>query len=269
LPAHVTVRIGGVPYGVGAPLLCGLAEDPDVEFVPAAPTRLIAQLREHRLDAALVSSIEAIRRPGYTVAPGLGIACRREVRSVRAFRRPGPIRSVGLDCSSATSAALLRLLLQGPLRAEVGGVPTFTAIAPTLTPAALPHDLVLLIGDHGLNAAAGDREVWDLGAQWHAWTGLPFVFAVWLLRPGVDAARIVPLLRAARERGRRLGAPDGTHGAVHYDLDDDDERGRQRFYAAVRAAGLDRDDAAQAAALEGAIDERQERQEPRATVRRP
>jgi chorismate dehydratase len=267
LPAQVTVRIGGVPYGVGAPLVCGLADAPGVQFVPAPPTALIEQLRQDRIDAALVSSIEALRRPRCTVVPGLGIACKREVRSVRAFRRPGPIRSVGLDRSSAASAALLRLLLQGPRRADVDAAPTFAAIAPTLEPWALPHDLVLLIGDHGLRAAAGDREVWDLGREWRAWTGLPFVFAVWLLRPGADAGRIVPLLRAARERGRQLGAVDGTHGAVHYDLDDEDQRGLARFFAVVKAAGLDRDDAA-ADALEGASDERPE-QEPRATVRRP
>jgi chorismate dehydratase len=107
----VTIRIGGVPYGVGAPLLTGLANDPAVAFVQAPPTRLIAQLRAGELDAALVSSIEAVRLPGYRVAPGLGIACKREIRSVRAFRRRGtPIRSVGLDRSSATSVAMLRLL---------------------------------------------------------------------------------------------------------------------------------------------------------------
>lgn len=235
----MTIRIGGVPFGVGAPLLAGLESDPAVAFVKAPPTELIAQLRRGELDAALVSSVEAVRERGYRVVADLGIACKREIRSVRAFRRRGTkIRHVGLDNGSATSVALLRLLLATVHRDDTASELHFETIAPTRTPDALPHDLVLLIGDHGLDADAGDREAWDLGQQWRAWTGLPFVFAVWLLRPGADAARILPVLRAARERGRRLGAVDGTHGAAHYELDGEDLRGLRRFWAECRSRGL-------------------------------
>ncbi len=233
------IRIGGVPYGVGAPLLAGLDSDPAVTLVQAPPTRLIEQLRAGQLDAALVSSIEAVRQPGYAVAAGLGIACKREIRSVRAFRRRGvPIRSVGLDESSATSVALLRILLARRFANELAGAVAYTPIAPTRTPDAMPHDLVLLIGDHGLAADPGAREVWDMGQQWCTWTGLPFVFALWVLRPGADSAAILRTLHAARARGRSLGPVDGTHGAAHYDLDADDGRGLLRFWTEARALQL-------------------------------
>lgn len=237
--ATVTIRIGGVPYGVGAPLLAGLDSDPTVTLVQAPPTQLITKLRAGELDAALVSSIEAVRRPGYLVAQGLGIACRQEIRSVRAFRRKGvPIRSVGLDEGSATSVTLLRILLTRRYPDALAGAVSYTPIAPTRTPAALPHDLVLLIGDHGLAADPGDREVWDMGRQWREWTGLPFVFALWVLRQGADLAAVLPVLHAARTRGRQLGPVDGTHGAAHYDLDADDGRGLLRFWSEARALGL-------------------------------
>lgn len=232
-------RIGGVSYGVGAPLVRGLAAEPSVELVQAPPTDLIAQLRAGRLDAALVSSIEAIRQPQYRVVPGLGIAARGAIRSVRAFRRRDvPIRSVGLDRSSATSAAMLRILLQRPLKELLAPGCAFLEIAPTRKPAELPHDLVLLIGDTGLQADPGGRDVWDLGELWHGWTGLPFVFALWLLAPGADAERIVPLLQQARERGRELRDRDGTEGAAHYDLDENDLLGLRRFWAEARSLGL-------------------------------
>ncbi len=235
----MTIRIGGVPYGVGAPLLAGMDSDPAVTLVREAPTRLIERLRAGTLDCALVSSIEAIRAPGYVIAPGLGIACKQEIRSVRAFRRPGsPIRTVGLDQSSATSVALLRLLLTNVHAADVAADVRFETIAPTRTPDALPHDLVLLIGDNGLLADPGRRSAWDLGREWRRWTGLPFVFALWVVRAGADAAAVLPALRAARERGRKLAAVDGTHGAAHYDLDDEDRRGLARFWAECRAHGL-------------------------------
>lgn len=233
------IRIGGVPFGVGRPLLAGLESVPGVELTRAVPTQLIEGLRQGALDAALVSSIEAVRQPGYRVVPGLGIACREEIRSVRAFRRRGTrIRSVGLDVSSATSVTLLRILLAGPRRGEVDEGCTFEVIQPTRTPDALPHDLVLLIGDDGLAADAGAREVWDLGREWRAWTGLPFVFAVWLLAPGTDAARLTPLLRKAHELGSRIGSGDGTEGAAHYVLDDNDMLGLRRFWLEARQAGL-------------------------------
>lgn len=239
--AHATLslRLGGVPYGVGAPLLAGLADEPAITFVQAPPTELIARLRRGDLDAALVSSVEAVRAPGYAVARGLGIACKREIRSVRAFRRRGtPIRSVGLDQSSATSVALLRLLLAHVHADDVAADVRFTTIAPTRRPDDLPHDLVLLIGDHGLAADPGAREAWDLGSEWRRWTALPFVFAVWVLRAGVDPAIVQPALQRGRERGRQLGAVDGTHGAAHYDLDADDLDGLRRFWAECRGLGL-------------------------------
>jgi chorismate dehydratase len=235
----VKLRIGGVPYGVGLPLLGGLDENPMVEFVAAPPTELIEPLRRGEFDAALVSSIEAVLRPGYTVAPGLGIASKREIRSVRAFRRRGqPIGTVGVDNSSATSVALLRLLLANVYSADVKGEVHFEAIPPTRSPDAMPHDLVMMIGDHGLAADPGEREVWDLGEQWTQWTGLPFVFAVWVVHPDVTSSDLLPVLREARERGRKLGAVDGTHGAAHYDLDDDDMHGLRRFWAECRTLGL-------------------------------
>src|SRR5262249_56631459 len=100
------VRLGGVSFGVGAPLLAGLAEDPAVELIAETPAALIELLRAGQLDAALVSSIEAFRTPGYRVAPRLSICCEGPARSVRAFARRGArIRSVALDSGSESSVA--------------------------------------------------------------------------------------------------------------------------------------------------------------------
>ncbi len=237
------MRIGGVPYGVGARLLVGLAGDPEVELSRTVPSRLVTELREGRIDAALVSSIEGFRRPGYRAVHGLGICCEGPVGSVRAFHRPGvaTVRSVGLDTSSETSVALLRILLAKRIPTSPDCV--LERIEPTREPAALPHDLVLLIGDPGLEADPGDREVLDLGAEWQALTGLPFVFALWLIRPGVDAERIAERLHRAWETARALPRR-ADEAQVHYLLGDAERQGLARFAAEALQLGLAEPDCA-------------------------
>ena len=60
----------------------------------------------------------------------------------------------------------------------------------------------MLIGDRGMFPASGRfKFAWDLGQQWWRWTGLPFVFAVWIARPGVDLSGVAAVLAAARDDG--------------------------------------------------------------------
>lgn len=238
-----------MPYGVGAPLRAGLADRTGISLVEDLPSRLIARLRAGTLDAALVSSIEAFREPGYQAVGGIGICCKGPARSVRAFARRGtdPIASVGLDDASETSSCLLRILLAGPLqtgalagRLDPGSPPTFERVDPTDTPDALPHDLVMLIGDCGLRADPGGRDVIDLGAAWHEWTGLPFVFALWLVAP--HAADRAPELATALTEARRAGVAaegqDGTGGAIYHDLGAAELEGLARFHREAAVLGL-------------------------------
>lgn len=167
------------------------------------------------------------------VLADVGIASRDEVRSVRLFLRgddPRAVRDVGIDTGSESSFALLRLWLE--LHCGVTGC-RYERVAPRDDPSALPHDAVLLIGDHGLRARSAGGLVVDLGAAWRAWTGLPFVFALWLIRPGVDADPLAAILRAAASGAR----PTGGEG-VHYRLDADDRRGLQRFASEAARLGL-------------------------------
>jgi chorismate dehydratase len=52
-----------------------------------------------------------------------------------------------------------------------------------------PYEACLLIGNEGLRQRHGVRDyahIYDLGEEWHQWTGLPFVFARWMVRRSVD-----------------------------------------------------------------------------------
>ena len=97
--------------------------------------------------------------------------------------------------------------------------------------------------------------VWDLGDEWCRWTGLPFVFAVWAARPGVDVAGLGPVLAAARDAGRsRLAsiaaAEAASHGLtvpqclgylrdnLHYELGPRERAALVRFYRHAEALEL-------------------------------
>ncbi len=63
-------------------------------------------------------------------------------------------------------------------------------------------DAVLLIGDRAIHSPGGEFvEVWDLGDEWRRWSGLPFVFAMWVARPGVELQEVEAALSQARDLG--------------------------------------------------------------------
>ena len=175
------------------------------------------------------SAIEAFRRPDYLVGPDLCIASKGPARSVRMFRKPGggPVTTVGADEASESSVALLKILLSREM--DLASI-EFRRIRPTTQPDELPDDVVLLIGDAGLAADPGDRQVTDLGEAWHQWTGLPFVYAVWLMAPGPDPGDVVPHLLAAHRHGMEEGVTDGTQGAIYYQFGDEEHAGLHRFH---------------------------------------
>ncbi len=95
----------------------------------------------------------------------------------------------------------------------------------------------MLIGDCGLNATSRRPEILDLGACWFDWIGLPFVWALWLIRPGLDAADILPKLHRARAAALAAEVDDGTGGAIYYEFGDQELAGLRRFRD--EAAALD------------------------------
>ena len=195
------VRIGAVSYLNSKPLIEGLAETaPEASLLLDYPSRLADELAAGRLDVALIPSIEAFADPDYEVVSDACVAARGPVLSVKLYSRvdPGAIRSLALDEGSRTSAALVRIILEERY-----------AVRPTLRPLPMGSsvsdseaDAVLVIGDRAMHPLDEDfAEVWDLGEVWSNWTGLPFVFAMWVTRKGVPLDGIEDALREARDVG--------------------------------------------------------------------
>ena len=249
------IRIGAVAYLNAQPLIFSLRRlAPRAEIVVDLPSRLADALADGRLDVAMIPSIEYARHPGCTIVSDACIACDGAARSVKLYSRV-PAEQIGtlsLDEGSRTSAALARILLkeQYGLEPAIHPLPIGAAVDDIST------DAAVVIGDRGMLPTKADFDtVWDLGEQWFRWTGLPFVFAMWIARPGVDLHGLEPVLAAARDDGltrlaeiaRReaplLGLPEADclsylRDHLEFHLGQRQRQGLERFFALAGRHGL-------------------------------
>ena len=189
----MTLSIGHIQYANCTPIFSALAAHCDCagyRFVDGVPARLNAMLRAGALDVSPSSSIEyALAHEQYCLLPELSISAIGAVKSVFLFSRV-PMEeldgcAIGLSAESDTSVNLLKVLLAR----KYGFNNSFERTSLPLAEALSLYPGLLLIGDAALKGAAScaDFRCYDLGELWHAFTGLPFVFALWIVRR--DAAR--------------------------------------------------------------------------------
>ena len=200
------MRLGRIGYVNCYPVYGAI--DRELVAVPATlvsgtPSELNDRLADGRLDVSVISAVAYARRAAdYELLPDLAISSDGPVRSVLLFSRRPPERLDGarvlVSTSSRTSVELLDLLARDHWKVspEVAAAPTEPGDLAAL--AGVPHDGVLVIGDAALLLAARHayEHVTDLGEAWKAWTGLPFVFAVWAARRAVDRQAVRDVHRA-------------------------------------------------------------------------
>ena len=234
-----------MPYLNAAPLTRDLGE----QLVFATPAKLAAMLRRDELDAALVSLTEVLLNDRYDILDGIAIASLGEVYSVfLAHKKPlAEVTEVFCDTASLTSVNLLKVLL-----AERGLQPEFKPLENYAAAAA--KDFVLLIGDRAIEfqRAPHTHEIFDLGIAWLELTGLPFVFAVWALRRGVENKELRYELKAAKNFGLETldylietrkefdeaFRRDYFEWHIHYHLAEDEKRGIAKFCELLRQHNL-------------------------------
>lgn len=251
----MAIRIGAVNYLNTKPLICDLEELAGAaELILEVPSKLADALAAGALDVGLIPVIEYFRAGNYRVVPDISIASRGPVLSVTLFSRVpwARIRSVALDEGSRTSAALTQILL----RKKYGVTPEIVSLPMDHDAEDVETDAVLLIGDRAMRACLpGFVHAYDLGREWQDWTGLPFVYAFWAVRPGVDLGPVADALREAKERGLRqcgliaqreaplLELDAGfcrryLQNIIDFDLGPAELAGLQRYYELASELGL-------------------------------
>jgi len=189
------LRIGRIPYANLFPIFYTLEREFDCssyEFIEGPPSALNRMLREGSVDISPSSSIEYLRNPFlYSIVEGHSISSKGPVGSIFLFSQKTLEKLDGsivyVSSQSETSIALLSIILK-----------TFNRIHCTLDLSNNPEEsdgnAFLLIGDDALKYNAGQKVsgrrltnavypiIYDLGDIWYRQTGLPFVFALWIMK---------------------------------------------------------------------------------------
>lgn len=236
------LRIGCVGYLNARPLIH--AYEGEVMF--DHPSRLAAALANGELDLALVPTFELFAKAGYKAVDGVSISSAGPVFSVfLAYRgRLGELTEIATDPSSLTSSMLLRCIL-----------PEHHGLNPRWV-SGEAGEARLLIGNQAIafrQQHGRDFQFLDLGEEWTARTGLPFVFALWVMRPGLEqSAPVARAMRRLKEEGMaRLDEivaaqsdfePDFCRkylgGHIRYELGDPEKRGVDLFRNLLVRHGL-------------------------------
>ncbi|MCU0589439.1 MAG: menaquinone biosynthesis protein [Syntrophobacteraceae bacterium] len=264
---HERLRLGKIGYlnvlPIYHPLESGIIAHP-FEIISGAPAQLNRLMALGDLEVSVVSSIEYARNPGrYFVLPDLSISCGGPVGSVVLLSRVPIERLDGetilASTQSHTSVALLHVLFQLHLNLEARVLPGNCTEA---LRGENPPTAFLAIGDEALRLLRDRRDFpfrLDLGEAWRSWTGLPFVFALWVIQRTaierwngalLDAIRV---LGAAREWGSRnlglistLAAQKGPltreeaeeyYQGLRFDLDGDAREGLMLFFRMLSQTG--------------------------------
>ena len=180
------IRVGRIPYLNSEPFYYKLVRD-DIELFDLVPTALTRAAEQGEVDAGPLPLVDYFRlQDRFQQLAQFCIATVDKSRSVLLYSKR-PIQNldgaaIGVTAESATSRSLLKVLLT--LRFEVQPA-SYVSLNE-------PNDAFLLIGDDALRRRYGVPSYpyrYDLGEEWHRWTGMPFVFAVWAIRRDISPQR--------------------------------------------------------------------------------
>ncbi|MBF0201345.1 MAG: menaquinone biosynthesis protein [Desulfamplus sp.] len=227
--------MGKIDYINAFPVYYGLDHGmlPDwIEMVSGPPSILNGMIQSHELHLSPVSAaFYAVNHRELLIMPDLSISCHGEVLSV-VLMTNHPVeelagRKVLLTRDSATAAALVRLVMK--MNIEPGSdAPEFsTGRVREISDVPGDADAALIIGDAAMTQPWEKRFRFriDLGDMWHRMTGMPFVFAVWVIHRrdvddfGLELHDALKILHASRVKGYENIDRIITSGAERLNLD--------------------------------------------------
>ncbi|MFI1917095.1 menaquinone biosynthesis protein [Nocardia sp. NPDC020380] len=184
------MRLGNFSFLNCVPVRWGLAHTNShekLELTSGTPTALAADLLAGRIDVGPVSLVEYLQNTdSLELLPGgFSISSHGPILSCHLVSRT---ESAGLDGAvvalsngSRTTTLMAQLLLEDVMGVE----PVYRSAPQNLSRMLAAADAAVIIGDEALqlyDTSPADLQMMDIGESWHRWTGLPTVFAVWVVR---------------------------------------------------------------------------------------
>lgn len=184
------------------------------------PSRCAQMLADGSADIGIIPVAAYTSIENLTILPEIAIASDGAVRSILLVSNVPleQIRTVALDSSSRSSAALIQVLFAKHWKQEARFVPA----EPQLGTMLAGSDAALLIGDPALKVDRSRYLTWDLAHEWRLFTGKPFVFAFWAVRGGAasedELAYVTEVFRASRDAGLAHLSEIATEWSTKLDL---------------------------------------------------
>lgn len=236
--------IGAPPFLNCKPLLFGLENE--VKF--AVPSRLTSLFQHSQLQVVLAPIVDFFKNHRTVLLPNMAIASDGPVESVKFFykRDIKQIKKVAVDSASHTSEMLLRLVLMKKYKLK----PEFHHTAAKFDFENSVYDGLLVIGDTTFEMPK-KYSFLDLGKAWKDLTGLPFVYACWMVNQDYDSKSLYKKLMKARELGLKnierivqqtdLLSPKIAHKYltqnIRYTLGESEIEGLHRFQQLLKEGG--------------------------------
>jgi predicted solute-binding protein len=148
------------------------------------PSALAAAADKGEIDAGPIPLVDCFHmEERFRFLSGFCLATIRKAGSV-VLHAKHPIQAlsgarIGISGEAATALRLLQVVLVLKYHVQSGAYAKIEDAS----------DACLLVGNEGLRQRYGMRDypyTYDLGEEWHQWTGLPFVFARWMVRKDLD-----------------------------------------------------------------------------------
>lgn len=173
-------KVAIVNYLNTLPFLHGLRSSGfvnEMELIEVMPSLCARYFIEQKVDISLVPVGALTAFPASLFSP-YGIACNGPVASVCLLSEVPlhQIKTVLLDYQSRTSVLLIRILFEKHWK----HFPRFQAAGEGFEDNLRGSTAGLVIGDRALRMSPLFPHVFDLGQAWKTYSGLPFVFAVWM-----------------------------------------------------------------------------------------
>lgn len=179
----MAIKVGRTPYLSSEPMYFDM-DKRGIEVVEMPPNELTAAISDGRLQGGLMPLVDTfLLDDSVRTVSGFCVATVAQAVSVKLHSKT-PVEelsgcSIAIPQEAPTAVKLLQVLLSVKHGVKPGAYVTQDD----------PHEARLLVGNLGLRHRRGLREfpnTYDLGAEWRQWTGLPFVFARWVLRNDLE-----------------------------------------------------------------------------------